>query len=38
MPPSVPISCVASTGKRMVLALGESANLPTASVYLRAMK
>ena len=31
--PKVPISCVASTGNRMVLALGEVANLPSASTY-----
>src|SRR5690606_14098521 len=38
MPPSVPISCVPSTGNRIVLALGLVANLPTASTYFCAMK
>ena len=38
MPPSVPISCVASTGNRIVLALGDVANCCTASVYFCAMK
>jgi hypothetical protein len=38
MPPSVPMSCVASTGKRIVLALGEVANWLTASTYFWAMK
>src|SRR5206468_3773210 len=38
MPPSVPISCVASTGNRMVLALGERANSLIASTYFWAMK
>src|SRR5688572_29540379 len=38
MPPSVPISWVASTGNRIVLALGERANSPIASTYFWAMK
>jgi len=38
MPPSVPINWVASTGNRMVLALGEVANIPIASTYFCAMK
>src|SRR5205085_2004202 len=38
MPPSVPISWVASTGNRMVLAFGEVANLPIASTYFCAIK
>src|SRR5262245_57039962 len=38
MPPRVPMSCVASTGKRIVLALGERANWATASTYFWAMK
>src|SRR5688500_12523053 len=38
IPPSVPISGVASTGNRMVLAFGERANSPIASTYFWAMK
>src|SRR4029453_5801493 len=33
MPPSVPINWVASTGNRIVLALGEGANLRSASTF-----
>src|SRR3546814_2385054 len=38
MPPSVPINCVASTGKRMVLLFGLVANRLTASTYFWATK
>src|SRR5690606_30749048 len=38
IPPSVPISWVASIGNRIVLALGLVANLPIALVYSWAMK
>ena len=38
MPPKVPIRLVASTGNRIVLALGEVANWPIASTYFCAMK
>src|SRR4051812_31260908 len=38
IPPSVPISWVASTGNRIVFALGERANSATASTYFWATK
>ena len=38
IPPNVPMSCVASTGNKMVFALGERANSAIASTYFWAMK